>query len=99
MNTVLWRPGLQLEPKDPDDVVLIEVQWADKLGSDTIASAAVTVSPSGALTATVDSFTTDTQILRISGGVAGVFYAVTPEVDTAASQHFERSVVVPVAEL
>lgn len=97
MKTILWRPGLQLDAKDPADIVLLEVQWADRLDTDTISSASV--SADAGITVSVDSSTDDTQVLKIAGGTDREFYTVTATIDTVAGQRFERSVVVPVAEL
>ncbi len=97
MDTLLWRPGLQIDPKDPDDILHLEIDWSDKLGGDPISGTVVT-SPSG-ISAAVVSYTDETLVISIGGGTAGGFYVVTFAVDTAAGQHFERSITVPVDEL
>jgi len=97
MSTLLWRPGLELPPKDPADELLIEIQWEDRLGSSSIATATVTAQTG--LTASVDSNDATRQVLRLAGGQDGEFYRVTAVIDSADGQHFERSFMLPVAEL
>ena len=95
MQTILWREGLQLDPKDPGDAFLLQIDWTDRLGGEAI-SAASSSAQTG-LTVTDHSNTDVLQVLRVSGGTDGEFYRVTAIVDTA-NQHFERSITIPVAE-
>lgn len=96
MRTVIWQPDLQIDPKDPSDALLMEIDWTDRLGGETISTPGFTA-PAG-ITVTAFSNTTTHQVLKISGGTPGAFYKITAEIDTA-NQHFERSFTLPVRDL
>ena len=87
--------------QDPDAVLDYEWNWADPkypwLGTDTIASYIIAVTPTGL---NVDSSTaTSTAVTAwLSGGTVGVTYAVTCHIETAAGREDDRTVTVTVQE-
>jgi hypothetical protein len=82
--------------KDPDDKVDYQLSWATNLGTDTISSSSWIV-PVG-ITVLLDSSTTTTATVRLSGGTAGQKYQVTNRVVTASGQQFDQSIFVYVRE-
>lgn len=82
--------------KDPDAVLDYTVDWSAWLGADTIAS--VVVTPEDGITVDDTSFTDTTATAIISGGTAGVTYAVTFQITTAAALVDERTITLIVAE-
>lgn len=78
---MIWREGLTLG-KNPGAVVDWVFDWADWLGTDTIASYALTEETG--LTIDSDSNTSTTVTVILSGGTDGETYTLDCSVTTAA---------------
>lgn len=76
--------------KDPDEVVDYSVDWSPRLDSDTI-STSTWIVPAG-ITEDSDSSTTTTTTIWLSGGTAGVTYALINRITTAAGRTFEEAI-------
>ena len=82
------------ETKDPDETEQYGVDWADKLGADTIGSVSWQV-PAGL--ANVGSSTSgQVAYVKLSGGTAGADYTVTCRLTTGAGLILDRSFVLQV---
>lgn len=82
--------------KDPTDVDAWSVDWATKLGADTISTSTWTVPTGITQTTPSPSNTTTTTTIWLSGGTDGVHYTLTNRITTAAGRTLERSFVVQV---
>ena len=94
---VYWEEGLEIDPKDPSDVLQLVIDWSSKLGNDVINVA--NVSAEAGLNVNNLSHTDSLQTIEISGGSADRYYDVTVSISTASGQAFERSFTQPVKEL
>ena len=80
--------------KDPDATLDYQVDWSAWLGADTI-STSTWVVPSG-ITKVVDSKTTTTATIWLSGGTIGTLYQVTNRIVTALGRTDDRSLEIMV---
>lgn len=76
--------------KDPNDVLDFVINWADRLGTDTIASSVWTV-PTG-LTAGATSNTTTTTTVWLSAGVLDDDYEVLNRITTTGGRTMDQTV-------
>lgn len=84
---------MQVETQTPDEILDYTINWgAFGLGTDTIVSSTWAVSPSDLVTSS-PSFTTTSTTIWLSGGTAGIFYAVTNTVNTAGGREMQYSFV------
>ncbi len=90
--------GSTLNPyiKDPNATLDYIVNWLPYLGVDTIASDTWTV-PSG-ITSVLETNTTTTSTIWLSGGTLDTKYALTNRVVTAGGRTDERTIYVKVKE-
>ncbi len=77
--------------KDPDATLDYRMDWSAWLGTDTIASALWTI-PTG-ITSALQTNTTTTATVRLSGGTASSMYTVTCTILTVSGQQDQRSIV------
>ena len=82
--------------KDPDATEDIALDWATRIGSDTISSSAWPV-PSG-ITKDSDSKTDTTTTIRLSGGTAGQKYDLINRVTLSSSEIYDATLRVYVRE-
>lgn len=79
------------DPKDPDEVLDYKINWAKRLGSDTIVSSTWDV-PSGLTHGPpADTFTNTTTTVWLSGGTLDAVYDITNHIVTAAGRHMDQS--------
>lgn len=78
-------------PKDPNDVLDYQVDWADWLGADTISTSTWPTIPAG-ITKGSDSKTTTATTIWLSGGSNGQTYELTNRVVTAGGRTKDMSV-------
>lgn len=82
--------------KDPQEVVDFRVDWAAKLGSDTLESSSW--SATSGVTVVTSSFGDQAAIVWVSGGTAGSTYTLTNTVVTADGRTLEQSIYLEVVE-
>jgi len=83
---------IQQFKKDPDATLDYTIDWSTWLGADTISTSEWTVA-SGITEGTATATTTATTIW-LSGGTAGVSYALTNQIVTAGGRTDDRTIVV-----
>jgi uncharacterized phage protein (predicted DNA packaging) len=76
--------------KDPDEIIDYAVDWSARLGIDTITSSAWILQPG--ITEDSSSNTTTTTTIWLSGGTAGITYAIVNRVETLAGRTFEEAI-------
>lgn len=76
--------------KDPDEVLDYQIDWTDRLASDTILSSSWTV-PAG-ITKDSDTFGSTSVIIWLSDGAAGETYSITNRIVTAGGRTMDQSV-------
>lgn len=81
---------LKWDDKDPNEVLDYQIDWADRLGSDTIATSTWTI-PSG-LTAGATSNTTTTATTWLSGGTEDDDYEVQNRITTTGGRTMDQTV-------
>jgi len=76
--------------KDPDEVLDYEIDWSDRLGTDTIATSTYTV-PAGI---TKNSSTNDdtTTTVWLSAGTEGETYSILNRITTAGGRTMDQTV-------
>ena len=91
-----WHEG-----KDPSDVWDFSLDATDAMAKvgDTLASAAVTVTPTGLTIGTTAVTEAGVATVRLSGGTAGTDYAVTFALTTTGGRLLERSAYLLVRNL
>ena len=82
--------------KDPQSILDYTVDWATWLVSDTISTSTWTV-PTG-LTKVIDSKTTTTATVWLSGGTVGQIHEVTNEIVTAGGRTDDRTIIIAVQQ-
>ena len=98
MKIIAWRPNLTL-PADPNDSEIYRWDWADWLDGETLVNPPVIIADPG-ITAALYYLGTDYADVRITGGAAGVTYAVTVRATSATrSRVADRSVRFAVGDL
>lgn len=76
--------------KDPDEVLDYQINWADRLDGDTIASSSW-ILPDG-ITKDSDSNADTTTTVWLSGGVLGSSLLITNRIQTAGGRTMDQSV-------
>ena len=82
--------------KDPDEVLDYVIDWAARLGDDTVSTSTFTV-PTG-ITKDSDTNTDTTTTVWLSGGTAGASYAIHNQIVTAGGRTMEQSVSIAVLQ-
>lgn len=88
--------AIQTFTKDPNAVLDYTIDWSLWLAGDTISTATWTV-PMG-ITKDLDTKTTTTTTIWLSGGSAATNYSVAVRVVTAGGRTDDRTIVISVAE-
>jgi TRAP-type uncharacterized transport system substrate-binding protein len=80
----------------PVEILDYTIDWTCRgLGTDTIATSAWSVTPSGLSTSSpAPSFTNTTTTVWLSGGTAGVYYAVTNTITTAGGREMQETFII-----
>ena len=78
--------------KDPDAVLDYVIDWSAWLGVDTISTSTWTVA--AGITKVVDTKTTTTATIWLSGGTAGTSYTVADKIVTAGGRTDERTLTI-----
>lgn len=86
--------ALKWPAKDPDEVLDYKVDWAKRLGADSI-TASTWTSPDG-ITLMTSSFQSKFTIAWISGGTIGKTYAFTNRITTSSGRVMEQTVELPI---
>lgn len=76
--------------KDPDEVLDYQLDWSDRLGTDTISTSTWTVP--GGITKNSDSHTTTAAIIWLSSGTDGVTYEFLNRIVTAGGRTMDQTV-------
>lgn len=85
--------------KDPNDVLDYGLDWALWLNSDTITASSWSISGEDTeLVQDSDSNTTTTTEVWLSGGSAGVTYAVANHITTTAGRESDRTLLITVVQ-
>ena len=85
--------------KDPDSQIDYTINWASRLGADTISGVPTwAFDPSGELAESSKSNTPTTATVVTTGGVAGKVYRVTNQIVTTGGLTMEEGVTVRVDE-
>lgn len=81
------------DPKDPDEIKDYEFDWAEILGTDTIASSAWLVASGSGLviTSPAASFTATTTTFWSSAGTLGETYSILNRITTAGGRTYDRT--------
>jgi hypothetical protein len=83
--------ALKWDDKDPNDVDAFQIDWSERLSSETISTSVFTSTPTG-LTHDSTSNTTTTTTLWLSGGTDGVIYEITNRITTTAGRTLDQTV-------
>ena len=78
--------------KDPDATLDYVVDWSAWLGVDTISTSTWTVATG--ITKVIDTKTTTTATIWLSGGTAGTSYTVADKIVTAGGRTDERTLTI-----
>ncbi|MBR0693669.1 hypothetical protein [Bradyrhizobium lablabi] len=79
-------------PKDPGEVLDYDINWAPRLGSDTIVTSDWVTQPGITLTINSKSFTSQLTKVWLSGGTIGETYVLKNTVTTVAGDTVIESV-------
>jgi hypothetical protein len=71
-------------PKDPSEVLDYDINWAPRLGTDTILTSVWAIASGTALTINSNSFTPNRTKVWLSGGVLGQTYNLKNTITTTA---------------
>lgn len=85
MTTLKW------DPKDPQDEDFFELDWTDRLTSETIATSVWTSTPTG-LTHGSTSNTTLVTRIWLTSGTDGEIYELTNRITTTAGKTLDQTV-------
>lgn len=86
---------LKWDDKDPDDVDAFQLDWSERLSSETITSSTWSINPATGttpLTKNTDQFTTTMTTIWLSGGDDDADYELTNHVTTTAGRAFDQTV-------
>jgi hypothetical protein len=90
-------PMLLWPSKDPDETVSYSLDWANRLGTDTVTISTWTLITGSGLTLSTDSFTgAGVTTLWLASGVDGTTYTLRNEVTTAAGCIYQQTVQIKV---
>lgn len=84
--------------KDPSEVLNLSIQWAPRLGNDTISTSNWSES-SGVMTLSGASSAGSVSSVNVSGGTAGNVYRVENSITTSGGETLVRSFIVTVKDL
>lgn len=84
--------------KDPSAVKDYVWDWTNDLGSDSITTATIEISPSGTMTASTPSVTSTTVTSFLTGGASGIKYSVTCRIVTNGGRTFDKLIRLLVVE-
>lgn len=90
MSTLKWDT-----PKDPDDTDAFQVEWEDRLTSETIVTSSWVIDPADGdnpLTLDSSSNTTTRTTAWLSGGDDGEDYEITNRITTTAGRQIDQTV-------
>lgn len=82
--------------KDPDEVLIFGINWADYLGSDTIIGSTWVV-PVG-VTMVSNAFTDTLATIKLSGGTLGQVYRITNRITTSDGETVDKSLDIEITE-
>ena len=82
--------------KDPDEILIFGINWADYLGQDTILTSSWVV-PAG-VTAVSNAFTDTLASVKLSGGTLGQVYRITNRITTSDGETVDKSLDIEIAE-
>jgi hypothetical protein len=88
--------SLTFPDKDPDEVLDYQLNWAARLGADTISTSTWTV-PEG-ITQDSASRTDTTTTLWLSGGTSGQTYALLNRIVTVGGRTMDQTVSITLAD-
>ena len=86
--------ALQWPPKDPNEVLDYAVNWASRLGADTIATSSFTV-PSG-IVKDSETSASQTATIWLSGGVEGQKYSILNRITTVGGRTMDQTVKIKI---
>lgn len=86
--------ALKWPAKDPDEVLDYKVDWAKRLGSDTIAASTWTT-PDG-ITLMTSSYQPKFTLVWLSGGSVGKTYSFVNRITTASGRIMEQTIDLPI---
>lgn len=82
--------------KDPDEILIFGIDWADYLGADTILTSSWTV-PAG-VGQVSNAFTDTLATIKLSGGTLGQVYRITNRITTSDGETVDKSLDIEIAE-
>jgi len=83
---------LKGDDKDPNEVDSFQIDWSERLTSETISTSDWEITPAGELTEDSSSSTTTMTTIWLSAGVDGTTYQLTNRVTTTAGRTFDQTV-------
>jgi hypothetical protein len=95
MTTLKWDT-----PKDPDDTDAFQVEWEDRLTSETLVTSTWTIDPAAGDNPLVEESTSNTTsrtTIWLSGGDDGETYELTNRITTTAGRQLDQTVRLKVA--
>lgn len=87
--------ALKWPAKDPDELLDYKVDWAKRLGTDSIASSSWPNPPAN-ISILTDSHQAKATVIWISGGTAGQTYTFTNRITTTSGRIMDQSIDLPV---
>jgi hypothetical protein len=81
--------------KDPNEVLDYEIDWAARIGGDTISTVTWTVP--GGITKNSDALAGDITVIWLSGGTAGTNYDIGCRVVTTGGRTYDETVTLNVS--
>ena len=84
--------------KDPNEVLDFDLDWSERLGSDTISASVWLLSGSGTVVMDSNTHTSTATKLWLSGGTVGETNVLTNRVTTAAGRVMDQSVKLKIKE-
>lgn len=92
----LQTTAIERRYKDPDEILIFGINWADYLDTDTILTSSWTV-PAG-VTQVNNAFTDTLATIKLSSGTLGQVYRITNRITTSAGETVEKSLDIEIAE-
>jgi len=85
--------ALTWPPKDPDEVLDYQIDWSDRLTSETILTSAWTISGSDSvLSEDSNSIAGESTVIWLSAGTLGVRYTLTNRITTSGGRTMDQTV-------
>lgn len=88
--------SVKWDAKDPDNVANYRLEWADELNGDTIATSTFSLAVAAGLVIDSQDKTTDTSIVVLSGGTAGMVATLNCRIVTAQGHQLDQEVTLEV---